>query len=227
MYYEGDDEPYYEPSIADDILMEYIEKMKDALLVSVKYQLDNIKRDNENLKAENKVLKDMESKIRDRERSLENEKKNLMRTVRQEKLSTLMKDFEVIMYRADTIAVKSPKCNKCNVKREIEFISPQGNKIKETCACNTSKMVYEPEEHICTEFKVDRDDRTISAWYRINREGKDDEYYSYDSSNYAKMIYKDGLEFEKVETYHTYFKTKEECQKYCDWKNNTEEEKHE
>ena len=55
MYYE--EEPHYEPSIADEIMMEYQEKMKDALLNSIKYELKQIKEENTNLKNQNEEYK--------------------------------------------------------------------------------------------------------------------------------------------------------------------------
>ena len=217
MYYDEEEQPYYEPSQADELLMEYQEKMKSALLETVKYQIESYEKENDILKAENQKLKDNEHKVRDRERKLEYEKSDLMRQVKRERLSELMKDFKVIMYQAGSKGVKLPKCDKCNDNREIEFKSPTGKKMKESCKCNINKTVYIPEEYICTEFKVDQDNgNKMLMWYKEHHE-KDYDYYGEDSSNYCRVIYSEEMNFEDLECYHTYFKTKEECKKYCKW----------
>jgi hypothetical protein len=45
---------------------------------------------------------------------------------------------------------------------------------------------------------------------------RDYDHASYDSSELAKSIFKEGMEYEE-NRYKTYFLTQEECQKYCDW----------
>lgn len=49
-------ENYYEPSPADEILLEYQQKMKDALLESVKYEIDSMKNNDVRLREENNKL---------------------------------------------------------------------------------------------------------------------------------------------------------------------------
>jgi hypothetical protein len=219
MYYDEEEQPYYEPSPADDLLMEYQNKMKEVLLTSVKYQIECFKTDNERLIAENKALKDNECKIRDKERQLEREKSDLMRQVRKERLSELMKDFEVVMYQAEKIRVDLPKCNKCNDKRKIEFKSPTGKKMYEDCKCNVGKTVYIPQEYGCSSFTINRDNKKMDMWFKEHLE-RDGDWYSYDNnSNYCKAVYNEEMDYKDIEMYHTFFKTKEECQKYCDWLN--------
>ena len=55
-------------------------------------------------------------------------------------------------------------------------------------------------------------------WYTEHRD-KDYDWYGYASSNYVDDIYADGKNFEDIDRYKTYFKSKEDCQKYCDWLN--------
>ena len=226
MYYEEDYEPnYYEPSVADDILMEYREKMKVALLDSVKNDIESLKKENEDLKEQYQKLKQKENEVRDREWSLEIDKKNLLRTVRQERLSTLMKDFQIVMYKADRVTVKPPKCDKCDSQRKLKFKTPSGRIMDEYCECNTGKYVYTPKKHICSEFSLDEGDSKISMWFKITQEGKDNECYSSEISNYMKTVYKAEMEYKTIDPYNTFFKTKEECQKYCNFENETKETK--
>lgn len=214
-----DDEPYYEPSLADELLMEYQLKMKNVLLDSVKNNIEKVKLENASLKTENNSLQIQVNKINQRERELEIQKQNLEREVRRERLSKLMEDFEVVMYRAYTTTENLPKCNKCNEKREITFTSPSGKEMTESCSCDKGITVYIPYEYICTEFKLDdRYNDKLLIWYKENHENNYD-WYSYSSSNFVDTVYKDNMKFEELNSYKTYFKSKEECQKYCDWLN--------
>lgn len=216
MYYE-EEYPYYEPTIADEIFIEYQQKMKDALLESVRQEIEQIKKENGSLKVSNKVLRDQISGISQREKQLEIDKQNLERQVRRERLSSLMKDFEIVMYRVDTIYPLPPKCDKCNEKRQIEFKSPSGKDMTEYCSCNTGKIFYAPQEYICKEFRVDRNDGAMRMWYKENHE-KDYDWYGYEGSDLAKVVYKDGMNYEDLDR-DIFFKSIEECQKYCNWLN--------
>lgn len=59
----------------------------------------------------------------------------------------------------------------------------------------------------------------MSAWYKIKKSYDDDEYCGYDSYTYAKTVYNDGMNYEKLERYDTFFKTIEDCQSYCNYLN--------
>lgn len=223
MFYE-EEYPYYEPSIADEIMFEYKQKMKDALLESVKYEINQLKEENNNLKESNKMLRDQISGISQRERKLEIDKQNLERQVRNERLSKLMKDFEVVMYRVKTTYPLPKKCNNCNDNRKIEFYSPSGKLMTENCSCNTGKVFYIPQEYICTEFKVSRSDNAMLMWYIENHEN-DYDWYGYESSDRAEIVYTEEMKYEDLDKY-TYFKTIEDCQKFCDWLNENCTEEH-
>ena len=210
---------YYEPSEYDIVANEFAEKMKDLLKIEVKTYYENIKVENANLKSENEKLKDEVRKIDDVKRDLEIKKKNLIWEVRKERLSTLMKDFEIIMYQADHTYIELPKCNKCDENRKIKFISPLGKEMSEPCECATRKSIYIIKEYICSEFKIDNQNiNKLSAWYKIHEE-KDYDYYEH--TDYCKTIYNDDMEYKDLNHY-TYFKSKKECQKYCDWLNKKE-----
>ena len=159
--------------------------------------------------------------IQQRENSLEIEKSQFQRKLRCERLSELMGDFEVIMYRVDDDYVKMPKCNNCNKDRKIEFISPLGSKMTENCTCNTTKTVYKVEEFVCAEFRIDRDKRQMLMWYKV-KEGKDRDYDHCKLLNDNAKVYEEGTNSEDLDVkyYDLYFKSKEQCQKYCDWLNN-------
>lgn len=222
-YYDEDyeEENYYEPTVADEIFEEYRNKMKDALLESIKTDMDNLKYMNNKLIDENKTLRDKELEVRQKERELESKKSTLERDVKRERLSKLMADFQVVMYRTDYNSELLPKCDKCNNDRKIEFLSPTKKLTYEDCECKKYKKFYQPQEYICTSFKVSRDDGCMWMWYKENHEC-DYDYYSYDSSDCAETVYTEGIEYKDLSEYRTYFKTKEDCQRYCDWLNKIE-----
>ena len=219
MYFDDEDERYYEPSLTDEILAEFSEKMKGALLDSVKADIETLKRTNEALKTENKQLQENRDKVNALELSVKYEKENLMRTVRRERLGEIMKDFQIVMYKVDNEGKKTPKCNKCDKDRKISFESPTGKKLTESCKCDKNINYYVPETYECSEFRMDRYKNKILMWYKQKEYDRDNDYYSRTSSDMAEHIYNETMKYEDLNSYSTYFRSEEECQKYCDWLN--------
>lgn len=224
MYDYDEFESYYDPSEADEIVIEYQEKMKEVLLKGIKNDIKNTTSENERLKEENKKLKDRERDVDNKERQLEYQKSNLFQEVKRERLSQVLENFQVIMYRASTTTKKLPKCNKCNDNRKIEFKSPSGKTMTESCECDKGIAFYVPNEYICTEFRMDDNNKRLLAWYKLHRNSGDDDYYQYDSTNLIKTLYDNNMNYNELDYYHTYFKDKKECEKYCDWLNNQSKE---
>jgi len=220
MYYE--EEHYYEPNAYEEIVMEYQQKMKEILLGTIKVETENIKDENARLKKANQILLDEQSNIRNKEHQLEIRKSDLIRQVKRERLSQLMSDFQLVMYRSKATYPKKPKCDKCDDNRKIKFYSPSGKQMEESCSCDKGKETFIPVEHICTEFKVSRDDGVMLMWYKENHE-KDYDWYGYDCSDLVRSVYK-GETFKDLDNYNTYFKSKELCQEYCDWLNSKDEQ---
>jgi hypothetical protein len=217
---EEDQYRYYEPSQIDEILNEYKEKMKDALISSVKEDIETLKRTNEALYIENKSLKDDKERVLMLERSVKYEKDNLLKTVKKERLGELMKDFNLVMYKVYNIGKKEPKCEKCDKDRKIRFTTPSGNKMTEDCKCNKDINYYAPEIYECSEFKMNEYNNKISVWYE-RKECDNREYYNRCGGEMAEKIYNETMIYENLIYYKTYFKTEEECQKYCEWLNKT------
>jgi hypothetical protein len=217
-------ENLYEPSKADETLNEYQEKMKELLLNTVKVDIETYqKRIDELLKEKEKMMKTIEE-LRSKEYQFKQKKSEIERQVRNERLSNLMCDFKVIVYQASNIGKRLNKCDKCNDKREIEFTSPSGKLYTEYCECNKTLKFYQPEEKVCKEFKINISQKdALSIWYTEHCERDNDDYYTYYSTNYADEFYSEDINFEDIDSYKVYFKTIEDCQKYCDYLNNKEE----
>lgn len=211
------DDFYNEPSEFDM----QVDEFKQSLLNSVK---DEYKADMERLRKENADLQEVKQNFdqikREYEKKkieLEHMKRNLRNEVRRERITELMGDFGVELFRASSKWQDGPKCNKCDDKRIIHYTSPLGQPKQETCDCKNSIKYYEPQSYLCSSFEVR--DRGFIAWYKayeIHRaDGMEFEFIS--SSSTPMKIYA-GEEFETLDDpYYIHFKSKEECQAYCDW----------
>ncbi|MNI67731.1 hypothetical protein D3C73_1233780 [compost metagenome] len=70
---------------------------------------------------------------------------------------------------------------------------------------------------------MNRDGNKIDVWYKYEL-SDGEEYSSLSSSTFGKKMYSDDLKYEDIKRYETFFKDKEECQKYCDWLNENEKQ---
>lgn len=215
------DEFYSEPS---EFEMQ-VEEFKQSLLKSVK---EEFLAEMEALRTENQLLQEVKRNFAqiqldygNKEQQLEIERRNMLSTVRKERLSTLMKDFKVVMFRASSTFPLPPKCDKCDDRRQIKYETPLGKVAFEKCDCSVGEKFYVPEEYIATEFSIDRDNKKMRAWYKMKPGSHgDDDYCSLDgSSTFASAIYSPEMSYESIKQYDTFFKTIEDCQKYCDWLN--------
>lgn len=207
-YYE---EPYYEPTAGDMIFEEAKQKLEECLKESIKYDIKRTKEENERLKKENSKLRSQVNDIVRRERELEESKKN----VSYDKLTTLMKDRAMIMYKADYKYKYLPKCDKCDDNRRIKFLSPSNKEYNEACDCGKSITIYLPSEQVCYEMRKDSSSSRMLMWFRRYSDDRDD---GYSSGEVCKEPW-NGEDYDGLNKYSTFFKSKEECQAYCDWLN--------
>jgi hypothetical protein len=198
-----------------------IEEFKASLMTAVKdefkSEMDRLKTENEALQKVKRDFDAIQREYREKHRQLEYERANMERTVRRERLASLMKDFEVVMWRADGKREYGPKCNKCDEQRRVKYVTPLGRTSEETCDCNVSWIDYHPVEHRASEFKIGRDDNQLSVWYKLVQEKDYD--YAIPDSVFASAIYRDGMQYEGLPARETFFKTEADCQAYCDWLN--------
>lgn len=203
---------------------EKMEELKESLRESVK---DEIKKELERLRKENQELKkvrDNWEEIKEGYRNKERELQRKMLTVEQEaKKARLNELFEAsgmstILYRATSKYVRKPKCNKCDEHRKIQFKSPSGRTYKEDCECDELFEKYIPREYSLVKFSLNTNNKRPLRMYFI-ASGIDDEFGLYNSE--VEHIY-NGEPFEqfpKQDIHTLFFKTEEECQRYCDFLN--------
>lgn len=212
-----DEDFYYEPSEFDQQIDEFKQSILGAVKDEYKAEMERLRKENHELQEVKTNFEIIKKDYKNKERKLELERKELGRKMRRERLSALMKDFEVVMYRATSEKAKLPKCELCDEKRKIRYKTPLGKDAYEDCVCSRGKTIYVPEEMHCSEFRIDRDGNSMLMWYKIHQQS-DYEYASHSSSELAKEIYHEGMKYEDIKShYYTYFSTKEQCQNYCDW----------
>lgn len=213
--YDYFEEPYYEPTIADEIFFEAREKLINSLKETVKQHLENVVQENENLKKENEKMKQEVTKIRNEKRVFEDEKKNYESKLKRSVLSELLNDLEVIVYSVGSEEYEKQKCDKCNDSREIKYFSPTGKMMFEACECYGRIYKKVVQENILYEFKKDRNNTRILMWFKPYNSDED----GYTSGTAIQTFY-DNYEFEDIEKqYNVYFRIKENAELYCEYLN--------
>lgn len=210
---------YNEPSELDQLVDEFKSSLAESVKEEHKQEVERLRKENAELQEVKANLDKIKSDYEKKKRELEFERVNMVDKVRKERLSSLMKHYEILMYQAGYKYVKAPKCNKCDSNRRIEYKTPLGKKAYEDCNCNESETVFVPEEYLASEFRLNRDGDSVGFWYKRKSAYDDEDLYSYSSSTYASEIYSEEMDFAKLNRYETFFKTKEECQKFCDYLN--------
>ena len=231
------EEPYYEPTIADEILMEYQQKMKDVLHETIKTEIQNIKDENVRLKEENKKYKQRERNILNKENDLKYKEENLKREVTNEfyqsnignTLKQYIEDCEI--WFADIERYQNKKCDLCNEKRELVAKFPNGKTTKIECSCAKILSKYVPDLSTISIIKFYKRDSRYSSdrKFYLTRtysppENRGDYDYDYQEFKIYHVVSEFNESIIKLHENKRYgeklgFRSKEECQKYCDWLN--------
>lgn len=237
MGYWDYEEPMWEPSEADELFDELKSKLVDAAKASLKNDMESLKSRNEYLEKRNKELEDKVREVSSKESDLEYKSRNLRREVEREFYKTAIDDIfkdaleKSQLWFANSKPHEKPKCDKCDENRNWVLTWPDGTTTSKRCTCSQPEYWYEPQETwIDTlKYRVKDDNYPSERYYRL------DKSYQYTgSSRWDDYSYQDfGIQF----VYDKFcddviakkeqlgygkkigFKSKEECQKYCDWLN--------
>lgn len=216
-----DYEDYYEPSEFD----EKIEEFKNCLRKSVKAEtqelIKNLEKENKELcyirDNWDKVKQEYEDKVAELERETKHAENNAKRARFEELFEAT--GMSVILYKPVCEYVRKPKCDKCDDKRKIHFLSPSGKNMTKYCECATIYRKYNPKAYYLCEFRINRDNNgyPLSMWFKKCG----DDGYIYDGGFYYRYIYnEESFEYVKENhPYDAYFRDEEKCQEYCDWLN--------
>lgn len=230
MYYDYDEfENCYESTPADEIFNEAMEKFKEVLKDSVKNNLKYIQEENKRLKKENDELKKREREISSKEHMLDMREKDWESrtewTFYKKKFSEMLNPLEecVDFWKVDYEYRKRAKCSLCDDNREITFSSPQGKEIKEKCDCDKTYRFYKPLlEHISIiKLWKSANGKEFSVTPKYDNNDYDDRYCSLSVDEIINFNIED---VDKYRSYNSIFKTKDDCQKFCDWLNEKSKE---
>lgn len=203
-----DDEFYDEPSEFDEKVDEFKKSLLNSVKAEYKEKMLKLEKENAGLQETKNNMAEIKNEYFKKMQELEGQK----RIVRSTRLSELLKDLLVTVYSTKAKYGYSDKCEKCDGNRQVSFISPLGKEMKEDCACKISTVTYIPQENVLISFRVNSDS-TFYAWYDYK------EREDYHSSTGCKHLYDGQVEYDKIDEYGTFFKTAEDCQRYCDWLN--------
>ena len=159
MSYWDYEEPYWEPSEADELFDELKSKLIDSAKTSIKSDMESLKSRNEYLESRNKELEKKAYEVEQKERDLQYKADNLRREVEKEFYKTAIEDVlknaleESVLWFAHNTPHTKPKCNKCNENREWVLKWPNGEVSTKKCDCDTPDYWYEPQETHITMLK--------------------------------------------------------------------------
>lgn len=203
---------------------EQIEEFKTALAASVRQkfldELDALRKENESLREFRDKKKTYELELAQAKAQYEEKMRDAESNANRKRLKDLLALFSVTGYRVRADYKQGPKCDKCDDRRKIHYISPAGRKMIEDCTCAVRTAIYFPKEVPLVSFYAS--DKLSDVYFE--REDKDMDYDRYDMR--ADLYDKDKeLPFEKINSYRVVFLKKEDCQRYCDWLNEKEAQK--
>lgn len=238
MSYWDYEEPVWEPSEADELFDEIKEKLIDSAKSSIKNDIEVLKNRNEYLERRNKELEGDAHKVAQRERELEYKAQNLRREIEKEFYKTAIDDLfrdqleQASLWFADLKPHEKPKCDKCNSDRNWVLTWPNGETATKKCECAQPDYWYEPQETWINilKYKIKDSNYLSERYYKLEKSyqyTKGDRWNDYSYNEFGIQFVYDKFCDETIEqheqlNYGKYigFKSKEECQKYCDWLNN-------
>jgi hypothetical protein len=223
-------EDYYEPSEFDEKVEEFKDYLRQSIKEETKNEIEKLRKENESLQEIKRNWDNLVKEYEDKKRELGYKIRECESKAASKRLETLFEEtgMNVIMYKPDYNHVYGKKCNKCDDDRYIHFSSPSGKDYIEDCECAKTFLRFSPQEFRLVEFRRNRyrGEKPMLFWFERYKTYSDDyDGYTYESSDVENHVYESKDNFDELyETYGQYsrglyFKTKEDCQKYCDWLN--------
>ena len=201
-----------------------INKLKEEIAKSVKDEfinkLNKLEQENKKLQWVGSRLKEVKQEYYDKISELELKIINADKEAKKKRLSELLKDREILLYRPYYEFFKQPKCNKCNEERKIFYTTPLGKKTFEYCDCAVKIKKWLPKEYKCVEFSINKNSNIMKMKYDLNELSSVNDWYTL---SYVDTMYESSMDYKEINEYKTGFKNKEDCQEYCDWLNENEE----
>ncbi|CAH1054073.1 hypothetical protein [Paenibacillus pseudetheri] len=139
-----DDDFYREPSEFEEQIDQFKESLMNAVKDEHKAEIERLRKENAELQEIKQNLETIKRDYNQKVVELDMQKRNLKNEVRRERLLELMGDLKVELFTARKNWKSGPKCEKCDERRKINFLSPSGKKLSEDCGCNNNISFYKP-----------------------------------------------------------------------------------
>lgn len=203
---------------------EKVEEFKEALRADIKREtqelieklqkeLDELKDYKENKLEIERNYHDEIAKMAKAELELEDKYRNM-------RLCELLNEFCVTGWEVATrYEQPEEKCDKCDENGDITFYSPQGRRYIERCKCREEIAVHFPEETKLVVIHAGNKSWREDEFYYRKVKGEGESYCEYVD---CKLVKNSDFTPEVINSYHTVFANKEDCEKYCEWYNNKE-----
>ena len=209
----------YEGTAAFD---EQVEQFKDSLRQSVKEEVQEKIRTLEAELEELREFRDRKDEIERQYRESENELRRQCRTeiekIKNTRLYGFLNEIRFDAWAVDVQYVEGPKCDKCDARRQISFISPMGRKMNESCRCAKRQTVYSPKRVKLVSFRIRKYSAGEEVFDRVYAES-DSEYTDDMDKIFAESVIQGDFDCSAINQWRSVFVEKEDCQKYCDWLN--------
>ena len=231
-------ENYYEPSEVDQLVEEFKDKCREHLLPNIREEIERLNKEKNDLRNKNEEYRKRESAISSKERDLKYKEENLKREVEREfyksNIEDTLKDYinKAEVWFADQKGFPQEKCPLCNDKRKLVANFPNGKTTETNCDCCNLVHKYIPETSELSLIKFSKKDSRyqsdrkfyLSRSYIPSKNSSYRDEYSHNEFKLYQIVdeFNDNtVELHETKEYGTKigFKTKEECQKYCDWLN--------
>lgn len=230
MYYDYDDY-WAELSEFDQQIEEFKDSLRNSVKDEIKEKIASLENELSELKEfrdeKDKFIQECESKVREAKREAEvaiRTAKESEEKWKKARLHQLLGDYLTVGWKVGNSWEYGEKCNKCDENRKIHFTSPQGKKYTEDCQCAKRHYKYFPKEATLCKFYVRKENFgwDDNRYYTVV--DCDDDYDRYERADHVYTS-SDDIDYEKVNSYNAVFLNKEDCQKFCDWKNKQEARK--
>lgn len=224
------DDYYEEPSEFEMQIEEFKDSLRNSVKDEIKQKIESLEKELESLKEfkneRNKFIYEYETKVREANREADKAKREAKESEekwKKARLHQLLGDYLTVGWAVGCSYEYGEKCDKCDDNRRIHFTSPQGKEYSEDCNCAKRYYKYFPKEATLTRFYVKtknfcwNDADYYNRYYTVKSNNDYDEYEKID-----KVYTSSDIDFENVNSWNTVFLNEEDCQKYCNWKNEQE-----
>lgn len=219
------DEDCYPVYLRSEELKPLVETLKKCIRAEYRNRVEFLEDENRKLSEFRAEYDTYQTALADLERKFN---KN-METLKKKSFKRFVKDFfeDGYIVTNEYVYDMFDKCDRCNDQRYIEFTSPTGKHLTESCPCRQCVCQYKPTK-IGTYEVMDHYGNGVRIFTDTSSDGDrveltDHTYYSGEDFNeLIQLETKIGTSYSGRKTakfMHIIFKSEEECQAFCDFIN--------